>query len=332
VAIPADGAAREKERRRSSFSHADDEVERIAALGVSFYEEVHVSAPVPDARALEAAAALKAAILAREDAASAGQEVLKPLLDPDNLQRILRARKFNAEDSLELAVQILEWRLKERPDLMRASDELEKECCTGKARLGTEFDRHGRPILILDSSAENTSDPKKQVRHVLYQMERVIRRMEASPNRDVEKQCVFVHLNDFSIWNCPSMSNSKQTVAILSKFFCERMGHGIAFQPPAYFSIFLKMIKPFVDPVTYGKVVIIKGDYSPGSANDEKMQLLIGPDWKRKCGVDQPRQGKKSSPGYNHKTYWPALLAEEQEFFDAHQPAADKEDGESKEN
>ena len=51
VAIPADGAAREKERRRSSFSHADDEVERIAALGVSFYEEVHVSAPVPDARA-----------------------------------------------------------------------------------------------------------------------------------------------------------------------------------------------------------------------------------------------------------------------------------------
>ena len=36
--------------------------------------------------------------------------------------------------------------------------------------------------------------------------------------------------------------------------------------------------------------------------------------------------------GYNHKTYWPALLAEEQEFFDAHQPAADKEDGESKEN
>ena len=94
------------------------------------------------------------------------------------------------------------------------------------------------------------------------------------------------------------------------------------------------MIKPFVDPVTYGKVVIIKGDYSPGSANDEKMQLLVGADWKRKCGVDQPRQDKKSSPGYDHKKYWPALLAEEQAYFATSQPASagvDPADGESKE-
>ena len=136
-------------------------------------------------KACSAAAVLKAGILAQEAANGAEQEVLKPLLEPNNLQRILRARKFDAAESLELAVQILEWRIKERPDLMRASDELEKECCTGKARLGTDFDRHGRPILVLDSSAENTTDAKQQVRHVLYQMERVIRRMDASPNRDV---------------------------------------------------------------------------------------------------------------------------------------------------
>ena len=88
------------------------------------------------------------------------------------------------------------------------------------------------------------------------------------------------------------------------------------FSAPAYFSIFLRAIKPFVDPVTYGKIVIIKGDYSPGSKNDEKMQLLIGPGWREKCGVDAPRQDKKSSPGYVHKTYWPALLAEEKAFFE----------------
>ena len=71
-----------------------------------------------------------------------------------------------------------------------------------------------------------------------------------------------------------------------------------------------------MDPVTYGKIVIIKGDYSPGSKNDEKMQLLIGPRWREKCGVDAPRQDKKSSPGYDHKTYWPALLAEEKAYFE----------------
>ena len=198
-------------------------------MGVSFIEEIHVSSPMPDASALASADALRSSVMALDEAKSAPREVIAPLVEPANLQRILRARKFDAKESLELASQILTWRIKERPDLMRASEELEKECCTGKARLGAEFDRHGRPILILDSSVENTSDPRKQVRHVLYQMERVARRMESSSNEDVEKQCVFVHLKNFSIWNCPSMSNSKQTVAILSKFFM-RMGHGIAFQ------------------------------------------------------------------------------------------------------
>lgn len=230
-----------KERRRSSFSLEDNEVDRIAAMGVSFIEEIHVSAPVPDEEALRSAKKLESAIMETKEATDAIPEVLEPILEPANLQRILRARKFNHDEALELALQILKWRKKERPDLLRADKDLELECCTGKARVADEFDRHGRPLLVLDSSAENTSDPKKQVRHVLYQMERIIRRMESSPNTEVEKQCVFCHLNDFSIWSCPSMSNSKQTVAILSKYFCERMGHGIAFQRK---SIYMHMSSP----------------------------------------------------------------------------------------
>ena len=152
--------------------------------------------------------------------------------------------------------------MESRPDLLRGTDDgMEKECCTGKARVGS-YDRHGRPILLLDSWAENTKNPKGQIKHLTWQMMRLERKFMKSPNPNIEKNVVFCNLENFSLWNCPSMNNTKQTIAILSKFFCERMGHGICWQPPFYFSVFLKTVKPFVDPVTYGKVVIIKGDYT----------------------------------------------------------------------
>ena len=163
--------------------------------------------------------------------------------------------------------------------------------------------------------AENTKLAKNQIKHLTWQMMRLSRRFETSPNVNIEKNLVFVNLEKFSLFNCPSMENSKKTITILSKFFCERMGHGICWQPPFYFSVFLRTVRPFVDPVTYGKVVIIKGDYSPGTKNDEKMNLLVGTDWRVKCCVDGKQQDKNSTPGYDHATYWPAAVAEEEEYF-----------------
>ena len=89
-------------------------------------------------------------------------------------------------------------------------------------------------------------------------------------------------------------------------------------------------MRPFVDPVTYGKVVIIKGSYEPGSANDEKMIMLVGTDWREKCRVDAEKQDKISSPGYNHAKYWPAAIRQEQEYFENKQKAK-KEQEEQKE-
>ena len=160
------------------------------------------------------------------------------------------------------------------------------------------------------------------------------------------------------------------------------MGHGICWQPPFYFSVFLRSVKPFVDPgkrraenrrmlnvvfcffvsnfclfvvvffvrdadtqnhcwtiscfscclpidnsllllllllsiipVTYGKIVIIKGSYEAGSKNDQKMNVLIGPDWRNLCNVDGLQQDKTSSPGYDHSTYWPHAVEEELQYF-----------------
>jgi hypothetical protein len=271
---------RKKLQRRDSYSLETAEINKIANLDLAFEEDIHVQAPPTTPEGLEAANVLKALILNLDKVKTADHSLVAPVIIPANLQRILRARKFNQEEALELAEATVLWRLEERPDLLRATKDLEKECCTGKARLGQSFDRHGRPILLLDSAAENTKDADSQISHLTWQMMRLARKMESSPNDDIEKNVVFINLERFSLWSAPSMTNTKKTIAILSKYFCERLGHGICWQPPFYFSVFLRSVKPFVDPVTYGKVVIIKGSYEPGSYNDQKMNLIIGPDWR----------------------------------------------------
>ena len=138
-----------------------------------------------------------------------------------------------------------------------------------------------------------------------------MRRMRSSPNPKVEKHVVFIYLDRFSIWNSPAMGTTKRTIAILSQFYCERLGQCILYQPPAYFSVFLGAIRPFIDPVTYGKLVIRKGSCDPGTANDEKLQLLLGENWREITGVGMTPVASGVSPGYDHSRDWPALVAEE---------------------
>ena len=91
--------------------------------------------------------------------------------------------------------------------------------------------------------------------------------------------------------------------------YCERLGHAILWQPPAYFSVFLSAVSYVIDPVTRGKLCMIRGDYSENSENDKLMKFLIGNNWKEITGVDQPKVNPESSPGYNHELYWTNVVA-----------------------
>jgi hypothetical protein len=109
----------------------------------------------------------------------------------------------------------------------------------------------------------------------------------------------------------PPLKSSKTSLAVFSLYYAERLGHCIFWQPPSYFSTFIAMIRPFIDPATYAKVVVINGDASPGTVNDSKMNVLIGPDWRKKTGAGGTRQTPKSSPGYRHSEYWQGALQED---------------------
>lgn len=55
----------------------------------------------------------------------------------------------------------------------------------------------------------------------------------------------------------------------------------------------------------------VTGDVSDGSENDVALRQLIGDDWKRLTGAEQPVVALGSTPGYNHDEEWGAVAEED---------------------
>mmetsp|Transcript_52072 Transcript_52072/g.122047 ORF Transcript_52072/g.122047 Transcript_52072/m.122047 type:complete len:176 (+) Transcript_52072:510-1037(+) len=157
-------------------------------------------------------------------------------------------------------------------------------------------------MLLLDSSVENTWDATENMRLLCFNLTRAISINEPG----VEKIVVFIHLYNFGLRTCPSMKVSLETTRMVLHHFPERLGHCILYRPPRVFGGFFRAILPFVDPVTRDKIRVINGSGDDGSENDLLLRQIIGPDWKKRTGVDQPAQ-PGCSPGYDHEEYWPKV-------------------------
>ena len=76
-------------------------------------------------------------------------------------------------------------------------------------------------IIIFDNVVQDTTDVDTHMRFLVWHMERSIRLMKP----EVEKHVVFIHLEGFSLFNSPPMDETKRTILILSRHFCERLGN-----------------------------------------------------------------------------------------------------------
>ena len=218
------------------------------------------------------------------------------------------AVEYNFEASSKLLCAALEWRDKKRLDFIESEEgwqqEMEREGCTGKIYI-PGHDKYGRPVIIFDDGAQNTDDVNGQLRYLAWSLNLACRFMNPS---EVDKYVVFINLEKFSIFSCPSMQTSKETINMLCNMFPERMGHCIAYKGPAYFTTFFNIVKPLIDPKTVSKINFVNGDVSDGSSNDAFLRGVIGDNWKQITGATGKVFSKGSSPGYNHNAYWPSLM------------------------
>lgn len=82
------------------------------------------------------------------------------------------------------------------------------------------FDKCGRPVWIMRPRLQNSKDGERQIKHIVYCLERGIRLMP----KLVENLAIIVDFKDSSAAHNPSVSTCKKFLDILGNHYPERLG------------------------------------------------------------------------------------------------------------
>ncbi|KAF5332569.1 hypothetical protein D9611_005169 [Ephemerocybe angulata] len=166
----------------------------------------------------------------------------------DTHPRYMRATKWNYADSEKRIKATMEWRRDFQPDLI-PPDEVKIESETGKIILNG-FDKDGRPILYMRPGRENTERSPRQVRHLVWWLERAKDLQPAGQ----ESIVILVDYKSCTLRTNPSVSVASKVLHILQDHYPETLGRALITNLPFILNFFYKGISPFLDPVTRDKM------------------------------------------------------------------------------
>ncbi|KAI8920416.1 CRAL-TRIO domain-containing protein [Entophlyctis helioformis] len=201
-------------------------------------------------------------LLARNDPVQLAKE--QRWADDACLLRYLRATKWNYNNAVARLTATLAWRREYKPDEI-PDDEVMPEALTGK-EVFCGFDNQGRPVFYLSPARENTTTYDRQLRFVVYNLEKMCRLLPPG----VEAMSVVVDYENVSMRAAPPLSISRRFLQVIGDHYPERMGTSFIVNPTWYLSMFFGLIGPFLDPVTRSKLYIVdpktQGDLSKGGS------------------------------------------------------------------
>ncbi|EMD32668.1 hypothetical protein CERSUDRAFT_87973 [Gelatoporia subvermispora B] len=167
---------------------------------------------------------------------------------PDTMPRYMRAAKWNLEEAKKRLRNTISWRREFKPDLI-PPDEVKIEAETGKIIL-TGFDLDGRPILYMRPGRENTETSPRQLRHLVWWLERAKDFMPPGQ----ESLVIIVDYKSCTLRTNPSISVASKVLTILQQHYVETLGRALVVNLPFILNFFYKGISPFLDPVTRDKM------------------------------------------------------------------------------
>ncbi|KZT27509.1 CRAL/TRIO domain-containing protein [Neolentinus lepideus HHB14362 ss-1] len=170
------------------------------------------------------------------------------LTKPDTIPRYMRAAKWKLEDGKKRIKGTLEWRREYKPDLI-PPDEVRPEAETGKIVING-FDKDGRPIIHMRPDRENTQQSPRQLRHLVWCLERTKDLMPPG----VESCVILIDYSRTTLRTNPSISIATKVLHILQNHYVETLGRGVVVNLPMLLNFFYKGISPFLDPVTRDKI------------------------------------------------------------------------------
>ncbi|KAH6576476.1 hypothetical protein BSLG_006500 [Batrachochytrium salamandrivorans] len=190
--------------------------------------------------------------------------------------RYLKATKWNYDHAVTRLSATLQWRREYKPDEILA-EEVAPEAETGKEVI-CGFDKQGQPVLYLIPARENTKNYDRQLRFVVYNLEKAISLM---PN-GVEGICMIVDYENISMSSAPPLSVTRRFLQTIGDHYPERLGKSFIINPTWYLSVLFRIIGPFMDPVTKSKIhmvdlkALMANPDSDKNSNDSKKPAAEG--------------------------------------------------------
>ncbi|KAF8906927.1 CRAL-TRIO domain-containing protein [Mucidula mucida] len=167
---------------------------------------------------------------------------------PDTMPRYMRSAKWNFPDAQKRIKATLEWRREFKPDLIVPEDvRIESE--TGKIIING-FDKDGRPIIYMRPGRENTETSPRQLRHLVWCLERAKDLMPPGQ----ESLVIIVDYKSTTLRTNPSISIARKVLHILQQHYVETLGRALVVNLPMLLNFFYKGISPFLDPITRDKM------------------------------------------------------------------------------
>lgn len=177
--------------------------------------------------------------------------------------RYLRATKWVVKDAISRIEGSIAWRREFGINHQKDSEnKCNAELVSPEGMTGKEvvlgFDNDARPCLYLKPGRENTKTSHRQVQHLVFYLEKVIDFMPSG-------QDSLALLIDFKqhpeisaeveTSKVPPLSVGREVLHILQTHYPERLGKALLTNIPFLGRVFLKLIYPFIDPLTKEKLV-----------------------------------------------------------------------------
>ncbi|ODV93307.1 hypothetical protein PACTADRAFT_72534 [Pachysolen tannophilus NRRL Y-2460] len=223
----------------------------------------------------------------------------KSWLTRECMLRYLRATKWNYEQCIERIEGTIAWRREFGIDTGdEEKDLVNSKLCSIENESGKEvilgFDNNCRPNLYLKPGRQNTKTSFRQVQHLVFMLERVIDYMPSGQDSlalliDFKQHKDLKENSQTS--KIPPINVGRQVLHILQTHYPERLGKALLTNIPWLGWTFLKLIHPFIDPLTREKLVFDEPfvDYCPREQLDKDFEGDV-------------------NFIYDHNKYWPAML------------------------
>jgi hypothetical protein len=121
-------------------------------------------------------------------------------------------------------------------------------------------DIEGHAVLIYYSRATAAIDDDSFVWSLLYLMERALATTEYTSMGRLEKISVVLDFGNFAASLAPSWNAMQRATTSLQYYYPERLKRLIIIDPPFWMRTTYNMLKPFLDPETKLKFIMVSGD------------------------------------------------------------------------